>query len=168
MGLRRVLAACAGIAALAGTTLTSSHPIVVWNASDSVPIGLYQVVYGEPRRGDLVVIRLPQPLRSLAQTRGYVPSSVFLLKPVVAMPGDRLCRRGELVTINGRPMVFARVQDAQRRPLPRWHGCRLLGRTDLAVISRHIASFDSRYFGPLDRYNVVGVAAALWTTPAQP
>ena len=88
-------------------------PTLLWNASASVATGLYRLTSQPPMMGALAVIRLPEPLRTLAETRRYLPAGTLLIKPVAAGAGDTVCRRGPLVTINGR--VVARAKSADRR-----------------------------------------------------
>jgi conjugative transfer signal peptidase TraF len=158
------------IVALTLTLTPGRDPTVVWNATASVPIGLYRVVAGQPQRGSIVVTRLPQPLRTFAHARAYLPASVFLIKPIAALRGDLLCRHGSVVSINGRVVAFARKLDNAGRPLPRWRGCRRLSATRIAVVANRPDSFDSRYFGPVDTDNIIGLAIPFWTighfTPA--
>ena len=157
-----------GLSVLALPTATSRGPALVWNASPSVPIGLYRVVARPPPCGALAVIRLADPFRTLAGVRGYVLASVPIIKPIAAFDGDTVCRHGEVVTINGRIVALARNRDAAGRPLPHWRGCRRMDSTAVFVISKRPDSFDSRYFGPVDRSQVIGLAIPLWTMVASP
>jgi type IV secretory pathway protease TraF len=60
--------------------------------------------------------------------------------------------------INGRDRAPIAVRDSCGVTLPRWTGCRRLGTSELFVFSDRVPnSFDSRYFGPIDRTSVVGV-----------
>jgi conjugative transfer signal peptidase TraF len=140
-------------------------PRLLWNASPSVPVGLYRVAARSPARGRLAVIRLPGPLRALAEARAYLAASALLLKPVAAGPGDVVCRHGATVTINGRVAARARRADAAGRPLPRWSGCVTLAAHQVFVLAPTPDSFDSRYFGALDRGHVLGTAHAIWPRP---
>lgn len=137
-------------------------PVILWNASPSVPIGLYRFTSRPSQTAALVVIRLPEPLRALAEARGYLRKGVLLIKPVVGGAGDTVCRHGALVTINGRVAARARTLDAAGRSLPAWSGCFKLGTTDIFVLSADPDSFDSRYMGPIDRADVVGFALPIW------
>jgi conjugative transfer signal peptidase TraF len=143
-------------------------PVLVWNASPSVPIGLYRVTTRPPLTGALAVIRLPDPLRILPETRGYLRKGALLIKPVAAGAGDTVCRHGSLVTINGRIAAHARTLDAVGRTLPAWSGCFRLGSDDIFVLSADPDSFDSRYIGPIDRAHVVGFALPIWVRQASP
>lgn len=151
------------IAGLALASATDHGPLAVWNATASVPTGFYLVVPGEPQRGSIAVIRLPDPARAFAHMRGYLPASAVVIKPVAALQGDILCRLGNVVSINGRVVALARNLDGAGRPLPRWRGCQRLRARFLGAIAKRSDSFDSRYFGPIDRHYLVGIAIPLWT-----
>jgi type IV secretory pathway protease TraF len=75
--------------------------LVIWNASPSVPVGLYLVTQASPHVGDLVALRLPQVIAAFAARRGYLPTSAYLLKPIAAAAGDLVCRLGERVFVRG-------------------------------------------------------------------
>ena len=142
-------------------------PLLVWNVTASAPIGLYRVVAGQPSRGSLALIFLPEPFRTLLHLRGYLHASLPMLKPIAAEHGDTLCRHGNAVFVNGRLVALARRIDHAARPLPRWRGCQRLGNA-VAVISPHPHSFDSRYFGVVDLSAVVALAVPIWTTDQVP
>jgi conjugative transfer signal peptidase TraF len=141
-------------------------PLLVWNASPSVPVGLYRLSFRPSQTAALAVVRLPEPLRIFAETRGYLGKGALLIKPVVADAGDTVCRHGSLVTINGRAAARANPSDAKGRPLPAWSGCFLLRASDIFVLSADPDSFDSRYMGPIDRAHVVGFALPIWVRQA--
>jgi conjugative transfer signal peptidase TraF len=157
-----------GIASLAILFPKTGTPVLLWNASPSVAIGLYRLTTRPPLTGALAVIRLPEPLRILAETRGYLRKGALLIKPVAAGAGDTVCRHGPLVTINGRIVAHARTLDAVGRPLPAWSGCFRLARNDIFVLSADPDSFDSRYLGPIDRAHVLGLALPVWVRHAAP
>jgi type IV secretory pathway protease TraF len=129
--------------------------------SASVPIGLYRLGPRRPSMGDLAVIRLPEAVGRLAATRGCLRAGALLIKPVVAGAGDLVCRDGPVVAINRRTVAHAKPTDAAARPLPAWSGCIRLAHTQVFVLSADPDSFDSRYFGPLDRTHVLGTAVAV-------
>jgi conjugative transfer signal peptidase TraF len=153
---------------LAALCSKAGAPVILWNASPSVPIGLYRLTSRPPQTAALAVIRLPEPLRVLAEARGYLRKGVLLIKPVVADTGDTVCRHGALVTINGRIAARARTLDAAGRSLPAWCGCFKLGASDIFVLSADPDSFDSRYMGPIDRGHVVGFALPIWVRQTVP
>jgi conjugative transfer signal peptidase TraF len=140
----------------------ASPPCLLWNISPSVPTGLYALLARLPPTGALAVIRLPNPFRTLADTRGYLPAGALLIKRIAARPGDIVCRHGVTIAVNGRIVARARTADGADRPLPRWSGCSLLTASRVFVLSPHPDSFDGRYFGPLDRRDVLGTALPMW------
>lgn len=152
-----------GLAMLVAPCITHQRPLFIWNGSPSVPIGLYRIGQGSPRVGDLVLIRLSPAVTILAARRGYLPKSVYLLKPVAAVGGDRVCRFGSPVFVRGRFVGLATAADGLGRPMPAWHRCRTLETEQIFVLADHPASFDSRYFGPLEAKAIAGRAFPVWS-----
>ncbi|WP_287459359.1 S26 family signal peptidase [Sphingomonas sp.] len=155
-------------AALAALLLPALHQPqlrLVWNASASVPLGLYGIEPGTvPRVGDLVAVRPSPTLTRFMAERRYVEANALLVKPVAAVAGANFCRINMDVTLDGRTVATALPRDRFGRPLPRWSGCRRLASHQLVLIAPGLrASFDSRYFGPIDRAQVIGRATPMWT-----
>jgi conjugative transfer signal peptidase TraF len=88
---------------------------------------------------------------------------VPLLKQVAAVGGDRVCRSGGVVFLNGKAVTEALDHDAGGRPLPVWEGCVTLFAGQFFLLQPHPYSFDSRYFGPVSEAQIIGVARPLWT-----
>jgi conjugative transfer signal peptidase TraF len=133
-------------------------PLVIYNASASAPIGFYRVLPA-PRlaRGELILARPPQTVRSLAAERGYLPADVPLVKRVAALSGDTVCAAEGSVAINGTPAAVALAADGRGRPLPAWSGCRVLRADETFLLMAEVRdSFDSRYFGPVSTDSVIG------------
>jgi conjugative transfer signal peptidase TraF len=154
--------AISGFAALVISELPK-QPLIVWNASSSVPIGFYKIERRQPRRGDLALVKLPSKIADWAVARGYLPSSAYLLKPVTAIGGDRVCRIGRAILVRSRFVGSTANTDAAGRAMPHWHGCRALKSGELFVASSAPDSFDSRYFGPVTSSNALGAASSIWT-----
>jgi type IV secretory pathway protease TraF len=77
-------------------------PTLVWNASESVPIGLYRVQpAGKLTVTDLVVAMPPEPLPTFLAEGGYLPRGVPLIKRVLALPGQTICRKGAATLSTG-------------------------------------------------------------------
>ena len=140
-------------------------PRLIWNASASVPIGLYVVRASHaPSLGDLVAVRLPEDLSSWVVERGYVGADTLLLKRVTAVSGMTVCRNNLEITIDGGVVAQAASADQQGRPLPRWIGCVTLGSDEVFLLLAGVAaSLDGRYFGPLATDTILGRAIPLWT-----
>jgi len=109
----------------------------------------------------LVVVRLPPDMELLAASRALLSTKTPVLKPVVALAGDLICRAYAAVSINGRLVAIARDVDRHGRPLPRWQGCRRLSPSEIFLLARHPNSFDSRYYGALTLSAVCGIARPL-------
>lgn len=80
---RLAVAALIGCAAVPLTASIVWKPpvLLLWNASASAPVGLYHVHNGEPlHRGDMVVAWTPEPVRTLAARRHYLPANVPLVR----------------------------------------------------------------------------------------
>ena len=162
-----VLISCAA-APLAASALWKPPMLLVWNASASAPMGLYRVrAEGAVRRGDMVVAWTPEPARSLAARRHYLPANVPLVKRVAAVAGDRVCASGQVISINGKRVGSRRKSDAAGRPMPWWTGCRRLRENEYFLLMDNALSFDGRYFGVTPRQELVGRAVLLWAKPAK-
>ena len=162
---RTLLLGSGGISLLILTIAMPSAPRLIWNASASVPLGLYGVTPGtSPIVGDMVVSWPPEAVRSLASSRHYLPKTVPLIKRVAAGAGNVVCARGPNVTINGREFARRLARDGNGRPLPWWCGCRLLQVGEYFLGMAGVAtSFDGRYFGVTIRTDIIGKARPLWT-----
>jgi conjugative transfer signal peptidase TraF len=155
-----------GLAVAAILIKPALAPLYVLNLSPSVPVGLYRLEGRHPHRGGLAVIRLSQPWRDLAASRGYLSTGASLIKPVAALAGDRVCRSDGRITINGRLAALAQPADNSGRVLPEWEGCKTLVEGELFLLSGTEGSFDGRYFGVTPRSaliaNAVPVSGWLW------
>jgi conjugative transfer signal peptidase TraF len=161
------LSAC-GLAALAWSAFMRPDARFVYNASDSVPVGWYRIDPAGRQAdawpvGRIVLIRLPDVVAAFAAQRGYLPIHIPLLKRVAAVAGQHVCIADLVVRIDGVPVAAARTADRAGRRLHAWTGCRRLRPGELFLLSpTNPASFDSRYFGPVDTSAVLGIAHSLW------
>jgi conjugative transfer signal peptidase TraF len=156
-----------GLAVVFVGTTSLLHPVpkLIWNASASVPIGLYAVKPTSVHHvGDLVVVRPPEALAAFLEMRGYLTKGVPLLKRIAALPGQDVCRTGRMITVNGVTLGHAQDRDHLERILPRWEGCRLVANHEVFLMNwQSENSLDGRYFGPLPASTIVGRAHPLWT-----
>lgn len=155
----------AALALISASAVVRSDPLVVWNASASVPIGLYAITpITHPDIGDLVAVRPPEPLGRWLVENGFLGADTPLLKRVAALPGTEVCREGTTIIIDGHTVAEAHARDRLGRPLPVWRGCRTLRDGEVFLINAdHPASLDGRYFGPLGVDTVFGRATPIWT-----
>src|SRR5712691_1844019 len=111
-------------------------PRFVWNVSESVPTGLYQV---QPARGlivtALVVAFPPEPLATFLADGGYLPRGVPLIKRILALPGQTVCRTGLTITVDGIDMGAARERDRRGVLLPVWQGCRVVVASEVFLMN---------------------------------
>lgn len=153
-----------GTALLGLSTIADPNPRLVWNATQSAPVGLYHV---EPdaaiARGDLVLAHTPRSIRRLAAQRRYLPAKVPLVKRVAARDGDVVCAVADTVSINGVAVAQRLSHDRAGRALPRWQGSRILDGEVFLLMEDEPASFDGRYFGPVPAASIIGRLAPLWT-----
>lgn len=160
-----MIATCCAMLLVGASALSSPTPRLIWNASASVPIGLYLVRPPDALHiGELVVVRPPETVASFLAERGYLPRSVPLLKRVLALPGQTVCRSGRTITVDGTAMGDALDRDRIGRALPDWQGCHLVVDGEVFLMNwQSTNSFDGRYFGPLSASTIVGHAVPLWT-----
>lgn len=162
-----ILAGSVTVAALLSAALPISR-LVIWNATASVPTGLYVIGGNEGLRvGERVVIDPPPNLRRYLAARGYLPSGVPLVKEIAARSGETVCRTGNSITIGGAPVGHARGHDHAGRTLPDWQGCQTISQNEIFVMNLSApGSFDGRYFGPIKRDRIIGRAVPVWTDEA--
>ncbi|MCP3387710.1 S26 family signal peptidase [Bradyrhizobium sp. CCGB12] len=154
-----------GAIALLLSTIGEALPWYIWNASNSIPTGLYRLQpAGRLTVTELVAVQPPEPLATFLDLNGYLPVGVPMLKRVLALPGHTVCRETLTITVDGIEMGEARARDGRGRPLPSWQGCRVIGEGELFVMNWESAdSLDSRYFGPIPASAVIGHAVPIWT-----
>ena len=162
----RTLAMTIGaVAILAGTIVVQPSPICIWNSSASVPVGLYRVRAVSSRYiTELVAVQPSEPLASYLRLNGYLPIGVPMLKRVLALPEQTVCRSGSTITVDGVAMGNALERDRRGRALPVWEGCRVIGEGELFLMNWQSAnSLDGRYFGMMPATAVIGRALPIWT-----
>ena len=147
------------------STIEATTPLYIWNASDSVPPGLYRL---EPATTlnvtELVAVQPPDLLATFLDLNDYLPIGVPMLKRVLALPGQTVCRNGPSISVDGVEVGQARERDGRGRPLPVWHGCQIIADGDVFVMNwQSEDSLDGRYFGPLPASAVIGRAVPIWT-----
>jgi conjugative transfer signal peptidase TraF len=138
---------------------------LIWNASASAPVGFYTTTPADAFEvHELIAVIPPAPLARFMVARGYVGAGVPLLKRVLGLPGQRVCRTGRTVTVDGVEMGEALERDRVGRELLVWRGCRTIAPGELFLMNRGVSdSFDGRYFGPLPAAAVIGRALPLVT-----
>lgn len=154
-----------GIGAMA---LFHPAPRLIWNATASTPTGLYALrPVGKLQVMELVVVRPPEPVASYLADGGFLPEGAPLLKHVMALPGQTVCRAGDTVTVDHVDVGEAKTRDHLGRLLPRWSGCHTLTPGQIFLMNPTVPdSLDGRYFGPFPIISIIARAVPLWTDEA--
>jgi conjugative transfer signal peptidase TraF len=152
-----------GVAGVTLPTVTAMPTRLIWNMSESVPLGLYVVTTGAPiRRATVVAVAPPPTLARFMAERGYLGHGAPMLKTVAALAPDKVCRRGVRISVNGAVIARAKKRDSKGRDLPVWRGCHRLLQSEIFLVNSGVAdSMDGRYFGVLPRDAVIGKAHLL-------
>ena len=159
--LTALLAATAVLSSIAARPV----PRFLWNASESVPIGLYRL---QPTDRlfvtELVAIEPPEPFATFLADGHFLPRGILMLKRVLALPGQTVCREELRITVDKTEMGVARERDSRGRTLPVWQGCHVVADGEVFLMNWQSAdSLDGRYFGALPASAIVGRAEPLWT-----
>ncbi len=177
--VQRALGLAAGaIGLLAGAAAGERAPFLLWNASGSVPYGLYLRLDRPAALGDLAAACLPEDLARFARARGYALSGSLcpggtapVLKRLAARAGAQIALdRGE-VSIDGTrwPRGEVRSEDSAGRPVPTQIVYPyLVPGGQVLLLGDHPRSFDGRYFGPLPESRILAAYWPLWTWRAEP
>lgn len=166
MSRRHIFAvASLAVASLIATTVADLPFRLIWNATASAPIGFYTV---EPANAlevpELVVLMPPEALEQFMVERGYIGRGMPLLKRVLGLPGQRVCRSSATITVDNVEMGDALERDRMGRDLPVWQGCRIIPDGELFLMNWEVRdSLDGRYFGPVPASSIIGRALPLWT-----
>jgi conjugative transfer signal peptidase TraF len=160
-----IMTTCLAVLFVGASAQLPPVPKLIWNASASVPIGLYLVNRaGALYIGELVLVRPPEAIAAFLDKRGYLAMGVPLLKHVLALPGQTVCRTDRTITVDAMAMGDALDRDHLGRTLPSWRGCRIVGDHEVFFMNwQSENSFDGRYFGPLPATTIIGRADPLWT-----
>ncbi|MGX5804843.1 S26 family signal peptidase [Bradyrhizobium sp. Arg314] len=160
-----VLATVLATTATLCPTFTAVSPRFIWNASASTPIGLYLIEGGRTlSANDLVAAEPPEPLATWLADRGYLPKSVLLIKHILAVSGQTVCRKELIISVDGTDVGMALQRDRAGRDLPDWQGCRRIPAGTVFLMNSQVRdSFDGRYFGLLPTDQIIGRAVPLWT-----
>ena len=155
--------------ALLGFAVTAIFPVspkLIWNASASVPIGLYAMrPAGALHVTELVVVPPPAALASFLD-RAPLPAQGRAdaeAHPRPARP-NRLPHPTARSPSTASPWARRSTATEVAARCPTWQGCRVVAADEVFLMNwQSEDSFDGRYFGPLPVSTIVGRADPLWT-----
>jgi len=157
-----------GVGLLAATAAIGGVRI---NTSYSLPLGIY--VRTHDRDARLIEFCPVEPFASESSERGYrthgtacADGAVPLLKPIVAVAGDRVVLSAEGMRVNGRllPKTAPLFRDAAGRSLHPWpFGTYVVEQGVVWVASTYNrGSYDSRYMGPISISQIRARLRPVW------
>jgi len=167
MALRRHPILSAGLtltAVLAVASTFFADRQVVINTSPSVQPGIYIRSCATPKVGAIVDFEIPTAAQPYIHARsGYSGENWYILKPILAGPGDRVDTLGDWLVVNDKRIATMPPNtDSEGRPLPVWRENRTLGPDEFFVFSARIRnSFDSRCYGPIKVSMISSVRRAI-------
>ena len=169
-----VLAAGVVVVSAGALALSGAHPLAIWNVSGSMPEGLYlRTSAGTLRDGDVVAVCLSdvahRHIEVMALARHYVGPDRLgacsyrgqrfapLVKRIVAVPGQDVVigRRGIFVNGHLQAQSVPLKADSAGRALPQISFSGRLAAGTYVVMGENPLSYDSRYFGPIPRSDVL-------------
>ena len=150
-----------GVIAAVGVScllLQGSYEPFYFNISNSLPVGVYKknsITEKNVSLGSFVSFPVPSSVEYLT-SRDWLSLKIPLIKPIIGLPGDNVCLSPEGLKVNSKYVGAVAAADSKGLPLPHVNFCRNLKEGELWVGSTRIPnSFDSRYFGPIKKTDLI-------------
>lgn len=154
-------------APIAGAQALTAAPVLLVNTSPSEPRGLYLRSAAAPAPGRIIAFRPPAAAYPYVAEALPARARTSILKSVQGGAGDLVCADSDRVVVNGKTWPPPARIDRRGRALPQWRDCRRLAADEVFVLSTRIPnSFDSRYYGPIRRSEVLSVYRPLLISAA--
>jgi len=94
-------------------TLNTKGPLLIYNATNSLPIGLYLVDKEEIYEiDDIILIKPEKQVKKLIENRNLLPKDGYLMKPIAALSGDFVCAKKNQLWINN--MHFGSIKKTDK------------------------------------------------------
>lgn len=147
---------------------------IIINVSPSIPLGVYSLkpinTKTNLRQNDLVAFCLNIPYREFGLSRGYLlvgsrcSGTAPLLKSIIAVPGDNVTLTNNEIIVNNKVYGYpTHLYDSKHRPLQSWPRGNYKNSQGFWMIGTNsVKSWDSRYFGPIDRKQIIFLIRPLW------
>ncbi len=159
---RTLLLALGACGVLISSAVIPVRERLIWNRTQSAPIGLYWRSDGPLTLCGWAVVSARSEAGIWTSSHGFTGPDWPLVKQIVALPGDEICREDETILINQTVVAEALVEASGGLELPRWHGCHVLESGEVFLLNDHPRSLDGRYFGVMKEGDLDGMAAVLW------
>lgn len=162
-GPKHVAAMVVGCTLVVAPAMLPLGKRLVFNTTNSAPLGFYWIGDGQPASGELSLVRPPERLARWMAARRYLPLNVPLIKRVAAVEGQFVCIDHDIVRIDGQTVAVVLRNDRLGRVLSASRTCRHLKADEVFLLNGESRSLDGRYFGPLPRRCLIGRLTPLWT-----
>jgi len=138
---------------------------ITYVSSISMPEGWYWLVPTQKiQRYDMVAFTPPLKAQDFLTQRHWGPKSNQMMKYVMGIPGDFVCNYQQVLWINRQKIAPILRVYAPHQPLPQSNFCGYLKPSQYMLLSTKIEhSFDSRYFGPVERGNIIAKAIPIFS-----
>ncbi|OFA15479.1 hypothetical protein A4U49_12480 [Acidithiobacillus ferrivorans] len=162
-------------------------PHIMYNFTPSMPVGFYWIwrPHGSIKAGDVVLACVPldTPAAREGLRRHYLPTQQFgalrcpgdvypVVKPVAAVPGDTVTLSLAGVAVDHRLLPNTAIIQADPQDRPVRHmplgAYRVPASTFWLISGFNRLSFDSRYWGPVPRADILRLAVPFLTFPWHP
>jgi signal peptidase I len=123
------------------------------NNSSSMQVGIYKMIpiKGEIKKGDIIITKIPENIKKLVYTRGYViPRVNTFLKRVAGTNVDKIEKKEDGLYINDKFIKKISKLDRLGRPLPIINNY-TIKENEYFLLGDDEKSFDSTYFGAVNK-----------------
>lgn len=126
----------------------------------------------EFHQGDIIAVCLPRVIAEYGLAQGYLQhghcsaESIAVLKQVIALPGDTIQLTNQAIVVNGVRYFFPyQAYDRLGRRMDKFVANGIYKSIGYWLYGSHDVthSWDSRYYGPVARENIIGVYKPLLT-----
>jgi len=138
--------------------LSHFHFGLTYQVSPSMQKGFYWVRPAKNlKRGDIALFMPPSHTLLFLRRHHWIPNKGWMMKYIVGIPGDFVCQKDHVIWINHHKFAHVYNYYAKGKSLPNTHFCGKLKFNQYLLMSTKVKrSFDGRYFGPIDRKNIIG------------
>ena len=161
---RRTALILSGIAIglIGSASVIADQNRLIWNRTQSAPIGLYWRSDGPLILNGWAVVSAQSEAARWTSTHGLTGGDWPLVKRIAGLPGDEICRENQTILINQSVVAEALLEAPGGLKLSRWQGCHVLEDGEVFLLNDHPRSLDGRYFGVMQDSDLDGVALLLW------